>query len=274
MEIIDYYREIQFEASRDAYKSTCHYLRVENGAPRPHGSGVFVQVGMEKFLFTAAHVTDEVESDIYVGTGEHDMLRLGGDLTGNKASGHRNDDRIDIAIIKLDQETVRKLGDQYDFLSSAEIGVNHEFKHLAMYQSVGFPATMSKFNRYKNELRSRPFIFTTMPAEAKVYEELNCESFSNVIVHYDKKRVKDYSTNKIQTGPDPLGISGSGLWYIPSQLKTKAEKVNKKLVAIMTEWPKENRKFWIGTRIDLFTEIIRQKYEVDIEQSQVVKVSI
>ena len=42
----------------------------------------------------------------------------------------------------------------------------------------------------------------------------------------------------------------------------------------MTEWPKENRKFWIGTRIDVFTEIIRQKYGLGVSQSKIVKVNL
>jgi hypothetical protein len=275
MEIIDYYREIQLEANKDAYKATCHYLKLdEEGNPHPHGSGVFVEVGEEKFLFTAAHVTDDKEDEIYVGIGEHEVLKLGGDLTRNQAPGHRDDDKIDIAIMKLSDETIQKLGNQYDFIKQGELGINHELKNLPMYQSVGFPATKSKFNRYKNELKSKPFLYTTMPAETKLYEELKCEPYSNIIVHYDKNNVKDYKTNQTTTGPDPFGISGSGLWHTPTQVKAEGEKIDKLLVAIMTEWPKENRKYWIGTRIDLFTEIIRQKYNLDIPQSKIVKVNI
>lgn len=275
MEIIDYYREIQLEANKDAYEATCHYLTIdENGNPQPHGSGVFIEIDSEKFLFTAAHVTDDMEDDIYVGIGKNEVLKLGGDLTRNQAPGHRDDDKIDIAIMRLSDESINKLWNQYDFIKQNELGINHEFKNLPMYQSVGFHATKSKFNKYKNELKSSPFLFTTMPAEPELYEELNCEPYSNIIVHYDKKKVKDYKTNQTTTGPDPFGISGSGLWHTPSQVKAKGEKIDKLLVAIMTEWPTENRKYWIGTRIDLFTEIVRQKYKLNIPQSKIVKVNI
>ncbi|NNE16245.1 MAG: hypothetical protein HKN51_14770 [Saprospiraceae bacterium] len=275
MEIIDYYREIQHEASKDAYKATCHYLTLdENENPQPHGSGVFVEIDSEKFLFTAAHVTDDMEDDIYVGIGENEVLKLGGELTRNEAPGNRDDDKIDIAIMKLSDETIEKLGDQYDFIKQDELGINHEFKELPMYQSVGFPATKSKFNKFKNELKSRPFLYTTMPAKSELYEKLGCQTYSNIIVHYDKKNVKDYRTDQTVTGPDPFGISGSGLWHTPSQVKAKGEKIDKLLVGIMTEWPTENRKYWIGTRIDLFTEIVRQKYGLNIPQSKIVKVNI
>ncbi len=272
---IDCYRKIQFEAAQDAYKATCHYLVIDkDGNPQPYGSGVFIEIDGSKFLITAAHVVDEMEDDIYVGIGTHQLLKLGGDLTKNIAPEHRDDDKIDISILKLNDETIYKLGNSYEFINQNELGINHEFKLLPMYTSVGFPASKSKYNSYKDEIKSKPFIYTTMPAEPAIYDKLKCKSYSNVIVHYDKGKVKDYATGQFLIGPDPFGISGSGLWFTPSQLKAKGEHINKKLVAIMTEWPKENRKFWIATRIDVITEIIRQKYNLILEKSEVVKVNI
>lgn len=275
MEILDYYRGIQSEAAKEAYKATCHYLILdEKGNPHPHGSGVFIEIYGSKFLITAAHVVDDKEDEIYVGIDTHELLMLGGDLTKNIAPGHRDDDKIDISILKLNQETIDKLGGKYQFINQNELGINHEQKLLPMYTSVGFPASKSKYNSYKDEIKSKPFIYTTMPAEQAIYDELKCENFSNIIVHYDKEKVKDYSTGQTLTGPDPFGISGSGLWFVPPQVKAKGEHIDKKLVAIMTEWPKENRKYWIGTRIDVITEVIRQKYNLTIEKSKVVRVNL
>jgi hypothetical protein len=274
MEILDYYREIQLKAAKDAYKATCHYLIIKDDKPHPYGSGVFIEIDSSKFLITAAHVVDDMEDDIYVGVDTHRLLKLGGDLTKNIAPGHRDDDKIDISILKLNQETIDKLGDKYEFISQSELGINHEFKRLPFYTSVGFPASKSKYNSHKDEIISKPFIYTTMPAESPIYAALKCESFSNVIVHYDKEKVKDYTTGQFQTGPDPFGISGSGLWFTTPQAKGEGEHIDKKLVAIMTEWPLENRLYWIGTRIDVITEIIRQKYNLTLEKSKVVRVNL
>lgn len=275
MKIIDYYREIQFEASKDAYKCTCHYLVIDDrGNPKPYGSGVFVKIQDFYFLLTAAHVVDNKMEDIYIGIAKHILLKLGGEYTTNIAPGHRDDDKLDIAILKLSDEAVEKIGDTYQFLSEEELGINHEIKELPMYQSIGFPASKSKYNTFKKSIVSNPFIYTTMPAKQNIYDELKSPIFSNLIVHYEKEKVFDYKTGQYQTGPDPFGISGSGLWFIPSQLREKGEKIDKKLVAIMTEWPTENRNFWIGTRIDIFTEIIRKKYNLDVEKSKIVKVDV
>lgn len=274
MEILDYYREIQLEAAKEAYKSTCHYLVIRDGNPHPHGSGVFIEINNLKFLITAAHVVDDKEDEIYVGVDTHELVKLGGELTKNIAVGQRDNDKIDISILKLNQKTIEKLGNKYDFIKQGELGINHEFKSLPMYTSVGFPASKSKYNSYKNEIKSSPFIYITMPAEQTIYDELQCESFSNVIVYYDKGKVKDYKTGQFFTGPDPFGISGSGLWFTPSQVKAKGAYIDKQLVAILTEWSKENRKFWIGTRIDVITEVIRQKYNLTFEKSKIVRVNL
>ena len=274
MEIIDYYRELQTEANKDAYSVTCHFLKVDNGAAHPHASGVFIKIENLYFLLTAAHVVDYQHNDIYIGIDNKTLLKLGGEWTGNIPADIRENDRIDTAILKLDDISVEKIKGKYEFLDISEVGINHNFELMPKYQSVGFPASQSKYNKFKNETKSTPFLFTTMPAEKNIYEELKCKEFINFIVHYDKKNVRDYKTDKRQTGPDPFGISGSGLWYTPVQLREKGEKVEKKLVGIMTEWPSKNKKYWIGTRIDLFTEVIRQKYNLDIEQSKIVKINL
>ena len=82
-----------------------------------------------------------------------------------------------------------------------------------------------------------------------------------------------FSTGATSIGPDPFGISGSGLWYTPIQEKAKDETIDKKLVAIMTEWPIKNRKYWIGTSIDVITEVIRKKYNLKVEPSKLVNVN-
>jgi hypothetical protein len=273
---LDYHREIQLEANKNAYECTCHYLKLKDGEPHPHATGIFTNIQNNYFLITAAHVIENQQTEIYVGYDKHKVTRLGGELTINQMTTNekRVDDKIDIAILKLDDESIGYVKQRYKFLDYSELGINHKTKILPYYSAIGFPASQNKFNKYKNQLNSKPFIFTTMPADDKIYTELNCKKFLNLIVHYDKKKVIEYSTNKTQTGPDPYGISGGGLWYVPTQLVQEGDKVQKKLVGVLTEWPIKNNKYWISTRIDVFTEIIRQKYNLKIDQSKLVKVNL
>ena len=262
------YRTIQAEAAKTIYQSTCHFLTIDNtGNPKPHASGVFAKIENKYFLLTAGHVIDDCVNDIYIVIKQGEsLLKLGGEWTINKPETTREKDKIDVAILKLDNETIDKIDEAYRFIELDSIETNHSAKKLPMYLSLGFPASMSKYNSYKKELKSTPFPYITMCADDSVYKNLGCDPKVNLIAHYDKKNVLDYKSNKKKIGPDPFGISGSGLWYIPVTEVTKTFNINKKLVAIMTEWPLENRNYWIGTRIDMFTKIIRNKYNLDIPQ--------
>mgnify|MGYP001500623950 CR=1 FL=1 len=64
MEILDYYREIQSEAAKDAYKATCHYLVIKEGNPHPHGSGVFIEIDGSK-LFSNEIIETETKKRNY-----------------------------------------------------------------------------------------------------------------------------------------------------------------------------------------------------------------
>lgn len=274
--LIDYYREIQFEATKDILKCTCQFITEKNGETKAHASGVFIKIDENYFLITAAHVIENLENDIFVPLENTDTLKLGGELTINalNISEKRDNDKIDVALLKLCEKSVQTISSHYSFLEQNEIEINHSINKLPQYISFGYPCSMTKKKYKTNDLIAKPFNYITIPAEEIIYNELNCETFKNIVVHYEKNRVLNYTTGGYNTGPDTFGISGSGLWFIPSQLVESGHKVVKKLVAILTEWPIRNRKYWIATRIDVITEIIRQKYQLNIEASKLVKINI
>lgn len=262
---LNLYRRKQIETAYSICSNTCHLLKVnENGEPKPHASGVFVRIKDHHFLFTAGHVIDDCENEIYVGTHQGDTIyRFGGKWIKNDPNTTREYDRIDMAILEIDQDSMKIIGSSYQFIDYYNIDLSHVPRLLPMYVSVGFPCSKSKFNSYKNELKSTPFLYVTMCANDKIYKELGCDPRVNIIVNYDKCNVIDYSTGKVRNGPDLYGISGSGLWFVPMTGILDISNISKKLVAIMTEWPINNHKYMIGTRIDLFIDMLR-RYDFDI----------
>jgi len=272
--LIDYYRELQGEALKDIKKCTCQFLTEEkNGKAKAHASGIFINVDDSYFLITAAHVVEKHKDEIFVPLRNFDALQLGGTLTTNVAF-QKEKDKIDIAIIKLSEDAFNLVNGYYSFLSQNELGISHEVKKLPSYLSFGYVCSGSKVKYGTDKFIAKPFNYVTVPADEKIYKELSCQLFENIIIHYDKKKVFNYRTKETKVGPDPFGISGSGLWYIPpNQIVKPGDKVSKQLVGIMIEWPIQNRKYWISTRIDILTEIIRQKYSLNIPQSTIVKVN-
>lgn len=271
-EILNHYKDLQLKDIAEAYSCTCQLITIKDGNPKSHGTGIFIEVDAQKFLVTAAHVIDNKTDNLFIPVGEHNLLSPGGDVTFTALTQNREKDKIDIAIFKLYPETVSKIPPIYKFLSQSQLGVSHEFLNLPMYSAVGFPTSKSKIKYKEDKFITKPFFYTTMPTDAKFYEQLNRDFHSNIIVNYDKNRVFNHTNSTISNGPDTYGMSGCGLWFSdPKEIVSGNN--SKQLVAVMTDWPKENRKCWIGTRIDVITEVLRIKYGLNLPKSNILKVS-
>jgi hypothetical protein len=260
------YRQKQADVAKIIYKSTCHFIKTDNGIPKSHGSGVFVEIENNYFVLTAGHVVDNCENDICIGLKSGNVVyKLGGEWITNKPKSDRDNDKLDAAIIKLDNNTIDLIGNHYHFINMDNIETNHEPRILNEYISLGFPSSMSKYNPYKKEgFKSKPFPYITKCAEDVVYKKLGYDKNVNIIVNYEKRDIINFFSGEHKTGPDLYGCSGSGLWYIPRNEALNTNNIPQKLVAIMTEWPTDNRKFLIGTRIDMFIQMIRNKWQLSI----------
>lgn len=270
MVTIDQFKAYQTEVAKVVYSSTIQFFTLnDQNIPRAHGSGVLVNIDEHYFVFTAAHVIEDHQGKLHVGIDQNDALLLGGDYIINHHYD-RQRDTIDTGIIKLDTVTVDKLTPSYAFITKEELGIDHEWKNLPQYVALGYPATKTKYNPFKNSVKTVPFIFITMPAAFKEYAKNKCDPEHQVLVHYDQNAVVSTTTKLKNKGPDSYGMSGCGFWNTTTNgfIKQNGEK---KLVAILTDWP--NKHFWMGTRIDIFTEIVRKKYQLNIPVSTVIKVN-
>ncbi len=180
-------------------------------------------------------------------------------------------DTNDVGIIKLDDSTVNYLKTLYKFIQKDELGINHVPVYNPQYVAVGYPASRSKYNSYRNELKSNPFNYITMPVKLDKSIKTDFNLATQILVHYDQKSMRDYQTGLRRRGPDSYGMSGCGFWHLPVSGFTNNTR-DKKLTSILTDWP--NKNFWIGAKIDLFTEIVRQTYNLDLPVSNLIKVNL
>lgn len=267
--ILDKFREIQNLTSWDAYQATCHLFIAKNDNFESFGSGVFVKVLENHFLFTVAHVAEGLDFELHIGIEKNTMYKLGGNLVTNNTE-NRDNDKFDICVLKLCNETIKNISNVYNFIDINEIEINHEFKELPLYELVGFPATKSKYNPYNKKLYSKAYRYITSAVnQSEIYKKLKCNPSFNVILNYDRKKVLNIKKKTTQLGPELYGMSGCGLWYTPISEINFKDKPKKYLVAIITEWPIKERKYLITTKIDLFTETIRQYFNINIEKSKV-----
>ncbi|WP_405246801.1 hypothetical protein [Cellulophaga sp. Asnod2-G02] len=227
---------------------------------KAHGSGVLIRIRNLHLLISAAHVFDDFEKlSIPIENGKF-MFKPGGEIISNYPELNRENDNLDIGLLILDTESIKELKTTYSFLQEEEVQINHNFIENQKYMLYGFPSTWSEKSFTKKSFHIRPFYNLTFPVNKSEYTRFNREHYLNVIVEYDRKNALNVKSKTLSFGPDLFGMSGCGLWKI-----NNLSKVN--LVAIMTDWPKENRNRIIGVRIDLVTEFLRKHRNLDIAES-------
>ncbi len=161
--------------------------------------------------------------------------------------------------MKLADHFVEDLLEQYSFLNSNLLDINHNLTNKQQYLMAGFPVSKTKI--YGKTHKREELVSLTKPSKDEKYRELNFKKDDHIIVDIDK--VKDFNNiNIISTPPHLYGVSGSGLWVMSSIFKPEFM-----LVGIMTEWHKKN-KVTVGTRIDIAIHMIRN--QLDLEYKKII----
>lgn len=261
-DIIKEIAEKQISTLPTIRKYTCTLFK-DISSYKQHGTGVLTKIGTKYFLFSAAHVFDNFE-ELFIPLREgKTLLKPGGKIIKNNPKEHRSSDDLDVGILILDDESVTALKENYCFLDSSELQINHTPSHLLTYTIFGYPSTWSKKSISKNSFHSIPFFNFTKCVTSDEYTIFNRSERINLIVEYDRKNTPNLKSKSMSFGPDLFGISGCGLWYI-NPLNLKCEPT---LVGIMNEWAKTNRTRLIATRIDAYTEVLRKKGIIDFPES-------
>ena len=241
---------------------TCQLL-INQTSYKQHGTGIFVKIGSKYFLFTAAHVLDDIEKIFIPKDSGKTLLKPGGQIIKNMINGDRENDDLDVGILVLDNNTVRDLHEDYFFLNENQIELNHIPIDFHSYIVFGYPTTMSKKSISRNSFHAVPFFNFTKCVNKEIYKKINRKDLYNLLVEYDRKNTPNLKSKTMSFGPNLFGISGCGLWFVnPSVTNEKP-----KLIGIMNEWSKLNRSVLIATRIDAYTEVLRKYKMIDFPES-------
>ncbi len=256
--------KMRIRAAAVISSSTCIILDSESNETKFVGSGVFVKVTDSYFLLTAKHVVKDYFENLSIPISNTKISFIRGDLIVNLKE--EPGDKIDFAFWKLEASFVEDIKQKYEFITEQELGINHQSDSHPTYHAIGYPATKVKYNRIADEDRYQIFSYNTVLSDEELYQDFKCNTTNNLIINFDKKNsFNSYNGNK--TVPvNPFGMSGGGLWHIPLQPFNNG-KIIKSLVGILTEWPIQNRKHMIATRIDFFTEFVRMVYKLPLKES-------
>ncbi|KUJ57140.1 serine protease family protein [Chryseobacterium aquaticum] len=241
---------------------TCQLL-INQASYKQHGTGIFVNIGSKYFLFTAAHVLDDIEKIFIPMENGETLLKPGGQIIKNTINGDRENDDLDVGILVLDKDTICDLREDYCFLNENQIGLNHIPIDFHSYLVFGYPTTMSKKSISRNSFHTIPFFNFTKCVSKETYKKINRQDVFNLVVAYDRKNIPNLKSKTISFGPNLFGISGCGLWFVNPYIINEKPK----LIGIMNEWSKLNKSLLIATRIDAYTEVLRKYNIIDFPES-------
>jgi hypothetical protein len=276
------FSDISVAAARMILSSTPQLFRKYGSSEpfhiEPLATGILIKVNSVHFLITAAHVLqykgeDINPEDIGIITGGNEFNILNGHIKFTRLSLHENNNNIDLAIWKIDDErVVKEIESKFTFLSPERIDITHTPVQESKYLIVGFPITRSKKKPNTLKIKVDPFIFLTKQSKKNIYSKLILQQHSNLIVDYRKRRIRNFNGSTGQ-GPDPYGLSGCGLWYLPEMKIGDDNRVESKLVGIMTEWHNTQNAL-VATRIHIVTEIIRKEFGLTLPVSEITQINL
>lgn len=220
-------------------------FRSKGDTMEPFASAILVRFGYEHFLLTAAHVLDDrSDYDLYFGSSE--VVRL---LDGSIActlpptAGERRDDKIDIGIVHLSEQTIRDMKEG-EFLTLADLGILDTATTTGCYLFAGYPASKNKPS-IGEEVQAVLNSFLADPASLKDYKSADLDPSSSLLLRFNKRKLW-ISSGRV-TGPDLFGVSGGGVWSLCDQSAVTQHKPL--LVAIAIEWWKEQQKCVLATKV-------------------------
>ncbi len=179
-----------------------------------HGSAVLLKIENDHYLLTAAHCLYQREKMIQVGildeNGHPHMIR--GAVTIQR--GQTNN--IDVAAVKLSDESVQTLSNAYTFVDATrQVMLNDNIKRETEYLIVGHPNTSTRIDNKRKKVRYNPLFHISKSAPPEIYRKLNVSYSQSLMLGYSLRKSNFIEQKEMNMAPDPTGISGSGLWYIP-----------------------------------------------------------
>jgi len=218
------------------------FIVTDAGEPEQIGTFVIIKINHNFYLLTAAHVANTCNEKGYYYFFDNSHLEFTGCLLKTEGS---QSDVTDIAILKLND----------GFQAS---GINIVTEELlprpgqvidGIYSVMGYPVSKTKLNRPSKKIRSSLQVFYNTLCANEVYEHNELNIQNHIAIVFDKKNCLSSDGEKV-TFPDPIGMSGGGIWcHDVGSDKTL-------LMGIVSTW-KKNNKFLFGSRLTLIMDIIK-----------------
>ncbi|OJW80263.1 MAG: hypothetical protein BGO69_05375 [Bacteroidetes bacterium 46-16] len=264
----DHVNEIYNETAKRVAKVTPQLFTFKDIAAdtiQPHGSSVLFKANNTHYMLTARHCVHQGDSLVKFGVldaGGH--LRL---LSGDVFSSKGIYDEIDLALIKLQPQSVAILSECYKFLDVQKLRPTINIPDKTDYLIVGHPLSRTSIDNKKRKLKYEPLVYISksVPAEvyqssyfkqAKTFEKFQFDRSNTILLNFNKRKSRIVAADDMTMSPDPQGISGCGIWYIQSYEIADPAEADFYLMGIIIEHDADKR-LLIGTRSEVIASLLQ-----------------
>lgn len=221
----------------------------------PEGTGVLVSLYGVFCVFTAGHVTENMDDHryLYFRFGPNKYIPCTGTLRDS-------DDKIriilpDVTYVILDQNVVEQLlATGMRFLTLDKILLEHEGLQTYQYVMYGYPSDVVEDE--ESNLIPDGFYFINPLADDKPYDRYIYTKDTHYILRYSNPR---YISTGAKTKTRQLyDTRGSGLWYISVTKEIDKYVYDYHLIGLMNEYYQHKRsQYIIANKISIITDQLR-----------------
>ena len=231
----------------DQFVTPLYLIQSPGAVPKGVGTGIWLKVGDEKFLITAAHVVDEGLLWFPMEKGFKSINSPC--VVTSPTSEARSQDRVDLAVFHLVAEDVESKHPFHQFVQLSDVDVDLNYKRGDRYEFTGFPWRREKSNLAAKQTTPGYMSVNSETVSEDMFRMLRLSIHTHVVIAFDpKKMVKD---GLRITAPLPHGMSGGAVW------RRYPNTEQRKLSAVAIEF---RRNCLIGSRISGVLEYIRARF--------------
>lgn len=230
------------------------------GRPDGCGTGLLVSRGQNVFLITAGHVIRDIEynKNLFFYINQNTTRNLLASFRKTLSSNdEHSDDRLDIAVLKLDNFYALPRDHYVKFPlpinSLRSFAIPRINKH---YLITGFPGSKSRYHVPTKLVRSVPYANYCISIGTS-YESYGLREEFHIALGFDQKDVHAGDLGDVSNFPDPRGMSGSPIWLLFDE--NGNDSIEFSVVGILTEHSKRNR-FLLATDIGVALDIIEREF--------------
>lgn len=219
-------------------------------------SGIVLRVGPALLLLTASHtVRDWADLLINVGNELHTIRGERWALHSEGEDFGTSRDKLDVSVVRLDESIVERI-DSEDVAELEDVDFAIPDIGRDPFLLVGYPEKANRYGLSGDEFNAQTYSLLMHDADAALYVSVAADSDNHIVLPFQKNDT--WTVDKRVTAPDLRGISGGGLWRVP----TNERPVGKTLLSAIgvEQHAKGRHPHVLGTRMRIILSVAHRAW--------------